>query len=395
MRVLRSRVVWGFLIFNVLGGVLYVGGALLVAYMRSFGSTPEQVGWVLGAGWMASVLGAFSGGHLSDRLGARRTVLLSVTLTTVGLLVQALACDWLSAGAGHVLVMGTWAMQWASGMALLNQEVGEATGSALGLVNTAFNAAAIPGAALTGLVSTRWDWSTLYLGKVATYLLALPVLFVLMPRGKAQSERVRSGLPWRHVLAQRALLWVCAGILLVTLLGYCYAFYPYYVQERFGADVKNLALFEALYNAVWLLSNWPAGWLADRIGRGRVAMAGWMLMGVAWLLFPLSRWLSHAYVLYALYCLGNSVGFYAAVFAQDVADERFKGRAAGLFQSSMHLGSALGNAAGGMLWQRLGAEFSFLLSFVGHMLASTLLLWAGRIRGSVHAQPAATIPADD
>ncbi len=55
------------------------------------------------------------------------------------------------------------------------------------------------------------------------------------------------------------------------------------------------------------------------------------------------------YLLYSLYCLGNSLGFYASVFALDVAPERFKGRAVGLFDAAMYSGSALGDGAGGLL----------------------------------------------
>jgi len=109
-------------------------------------------------------------------------------------------------------------------------------------------------------------------------------------------------------------------------------------------------------NAVWTLSNWPAGVLADRVGRGWAAMTGYALMGVAWLLFPLAPSLFAIYMLYSLYCLGNSMGFYASVFALDVAPERFKVLAVGFFDAIMYSGSALGDGAGGMLWQRWGAR---------------------------------------
>jgi predicted MFS family arabinose efflux permease len=80
-----------------------------------------------------------------------------------------------------------------------------------------------------------------------------------------------------------------------------------------------------------------------------------------------------------VYCLGNSVGLYASVFAQDLAPEQLRGRAVGLFNTAMYLGSAFGDGAGGLLWQRLGAYFSFALA-AGSSFVASLLLLLGRKR---------------
>lgn len=54
MKALRNRAVLAFFLFNLLAGMLYVGGALLVSFMRSFGTTPAQLGLILSAGWGAA-----------------------------------------------------------------------------------------------------------------------------------------------------------------------------------------------------------------------------------------------------------------------------------------------------------------------------------------------------
>ncbi len=41
---LRNRAVVAFLLFNILAGILFVGGALLVSFMRSFSTMPSQLG---------------------------------------------------------------------------------------------------------------------------------------------------------------------------------------------------------------------------------------------------------------------------------------------------------------------------------------------------------------
>jgi len=379
LRALRNRVVLAFLLFNVLAGILFVGGALLVSFMRSFGTTPSQLGLILGAGWGASVLGALSGGALADRIGPRRTVLLTTAVVAGALLGKALSRHWLQAGICHLLGMGAQAALFPSAVVLLKGTVEEEVGSSLGFLNTAFSVIAIPGAVLTGWVVGRHGWSVLFLGKFATYLVVLPLLVLLLPEiiGRAGKQEEARGV-WLEALAHPPLLLVCASVFVVTVGGYVHAYYPYFVQERFAADVSGLALFDSLYNAVWMLSNWPAGVLADRVGRGRVALMGYGVTGVAWFLFPFAPSLLVTYLLYSLYCLGNSLGFYASVFALDVAPERFKGRAVGLFDAAMYSGSALGDGAGGLLWQHWGARFSFVLAGGAYLFGTLLLALGGR-----------------
>lgn len=381
MKTLRNRTVLAFLLFNLLAGALYVGGALLVTFMRSFGTTPAQLGWILAAGWGASGLGALAGGQLADNVGPRRTVLLSAALVAAALLGKSLARHWLQAGAWYLVGMSAQAALFPAGMALLRDAVGDKLGSSWGFLNTALSAAAIPGAALTGWMVSRWDWPVLFLGKFATYLVALPVLFLLLPEVKRQLREEGQKARWQEALACPALLWVCASVFVVTLGGYCHAFYPYFVQEQFTADVRKLAVFDSIYNGVWMLSNWPAGLLADQLGRGRMAMMGYGLMGLAWLFFPLGPSLSLLYLFYAVYCLGNSIGFYASIFAQDVAPAGYKGRAVGLFNATMHLGTSLGDGAGGLLWQKWGARFSFALAAAANLLGASLLFGARERRG--------------
>jgi predicted MFS family arabinose efflux permease len=375
MEVLRNRAVLALLAFNALAGVLFVGGALLVSFMRSFGTTPSQLGLILGMGWGASVMGSLTGGHFADKIGPKRAVLVTVFLVSLGLLGKAFSRTWLQAGVCHLLTVATQAALFPGAVTLLGFIVEERVGSALGFLNTVLSLVAIPGAAITGLVVKHWGWSALFVRKFALYLASLALLAVMLPEANGRRERATErGGGWRVALSHPGLLLVCASVFVVTLGGYCYAFYPYFIQERFPADASALALFDSLYNGVWTLSNWPAGMVADKIGRGIIAAMGYGLTGLAWFLFPRSPSLPLTYLVYGLYCLGNSMGFYASVFAMDVSPEELKGRAVGLFNASMYLGSALGDTVGGILWQRWGAIPSFLLASAAYLVGALLLV---------------------
>jgi predicted MFS family arabinose efflux permease len=173
--------------------------------------------------------------------------------------------------------------------------------------------------------------------------------------------------PLRHIYAALA-----AG----TVLSYAPSFLAY--DQRLAGRPLALACFPSIYNAVWLLSNWPAGVLGDKLGCWKVVVSGYALASLAWLLFPWPRETVHLYLLYSLYCLGNSAGSYAEVLVMKHAPQGEQGRAMGLLDVFRFAGSAIGEGCGGLLWRILGAEASYILTALGMGLACILVLKASQ-----------------
>jgi len=79
-----------------------------------------------------------------------------------------------------------------------------------------------------------------------------------------------------------------------------------------------MGVFDSVYALVWMISNYPAGWLSDAIGRRRVIAMGFLLMGIAWAPFSLPKNLIWLYILYGLYSVGNSMGYFTTALAMDI-----------------------------------------------------------------------------
>lgn len=192
------------------------------------------------------------------------------------------------------------------------------------------------------------------------------------------------------LLRNAALRYICASVVVVTVLGYAPSFPAY--DPRLGGSPQVLSRFPAIYNAAWLLSSWPAGLLGDRLGRWRIVIGGYALMGLAWLLFPWPQGATLLYPLYALYCLGNSAGFYATLLAMECVSQDEQGRAVGAFDTCMLVGAAVGEG-GGLFWGVLGAGPSYLLPALGTGLGCLLLLKGKSARPTPSAPPAPSLPA--
>lgn len=374
IRTLRHPTVLALAFFQVCAGLLEVGTALFGAFMLSLKAGPEVMGLVLGIGWGAAALGSLFGGQLADRLGARGTLLGGVALTTLGLVVEGISPTWPVAASGFLLIQGAQMASHPAILRLVEEAAPGQTGNAVGFLDTVYSLVAVGGALLAGWLAEAAGWPAVFLSKAGLYLLALLPMFVLLPRGRpAVSPETQPGKwGWPTLLQNAPLSHICAAVVVVTVLGYAPSFLAY--DPRLGGSPQVLSRFPAIYNAAWLLSSWPAGLLGDRIGRWRIVIGGYALMGLAWFLFPWPQEVMLLYLLYAFYCLGNSAGSYATLLAMECVPREKEGRAVGLFNTCMVAGAAAGEGCGGLLWGGLGAGPSYLLAALGMGLGCLLLI---------------------
>ncbi len=390
MQVLGHPTVLALAFFQLCAGLLEVGTALFGAFMLSLKAGPEAMGLVLGSGWGVAALGSLLGGQLADRVGARTTLLGSVALTTLGLVVEGLSPSWPVAASGFLLIQGAQMASHPAVLRVVEEAASGRTGNAVGFLDTVYSLVAIGGALRAGWLAEAAGWPVVFLSKAGLYLLALLPMFALVPHGRAAhpSEVPHGKQEWPALLRNTSLRYVCASVAAITVLGYAPAFLAY--DPRMPSP-QVLSRFPAIYNAACLLSSWPAGLLGDRIGRRKIVIGGYGLMGLAWLLFPWPREVSLLYLLYALYGLGNSAGFYATLLAMECVPQEAQGRVVGLLDTCMLAGAAIGEGCGGLLWSGLGAGPSYLLASLGMGLGCLLLL-RGRPAQSTPSAPPAPFP---
>ena len=129
-----------------------------------------------------------------------------------------------------------------------------------------------------------------------------------------------------------------------------------FLKRDLHAPDRMLAYAFAVSMVAWMLVVWPAGWLADRVGRKPLLVAGWTIMAVRLGLVSMVQSPAMAVANQALDGLGNGLfAVLAAAWVTDrLADPRRSGEAQVIVGTCLVFGSAIGPAAAGFLVGPLG-----------------------------------------
>ncbi|MCS6900974.1 MAG: MFS transporter [Myxococcales bacterium] len=150
--------------------------------------------------------------------------------------------------------------------------------------------------------------------------------------------------------------------------------------EELGAPTSRVALFWALLSGVRALSGFPGGLLADRIGRTRSLMLGWLLYAVAYGIMASAPSLTiflPGFFAYGLF-YGFTEGAERAIVAT-LAPRPVLGAAFGRFHMITGIAMLPSNLIFGLAWDRWGGPVCLAVSATGSLLAlGTLALWSRR-----------------
>lgn len=151
-------------------------------------------------------------------------------------------------------------------------------------------------------------------------------------------------------------------------------------QER-GLSLLQVMAMLMTFNLVYSVLSGPLGALSDRLGRRRLIIGGWLVYGLVYLGFALSRTGWQVWALFGLYGIyyAATEGVAKALVADLVPPEQH-GTAYGLYNAAVGLAAFPASFIAGLLWQGVGAWGGFGASapfFFGAFLAllASLLFW--------------------
>lgn len=318
-------------------------------------------------------------GRLADRTGRRKPLIISGYLVAacsrIGI---AVATVWQASLFFRSSDRVGKGLRTAPRDALLAESVGpEVRGRAFGLHRAADTAGAVVGVSLAlgalALLGTSPQGIVLA-GALIGLTTVAPLLLVRELPAPLPGEATRVEPPspmFRRFVALAALFAVGE------------VSYMFFVLRATGSTTEAGAVgLYLLFNVVYLGAAYPAGRLADRIGKPRVLLAGWTLFAIAAAILILPPTLPLAIAAFTTLGLGFA-GFESVqrALAADLAGRAGRSTRLGLFHGAIGLSTVAGGLAAGLLWDHIGEWATFAWGAGVALVASLALAFAFFPRG--------------
>ena len=363
---------------------------VLPLYAETLGAAPSQVGLILSFHALAQLLFLPAWGFVSDRIGRRPVILVSLAGTALSFLVLAVATSIGVIYAGRLL-SGFFAASVGAAQAVvtdITEEEDRAHG--MGMVGAAVGLGMVLGPAMGGAVAAWhpqapfWVVAALSAINFVSACIWLPETLQRSGRPARWGElgRLLVPAPLRLVAAvhdRRIALYLVVFLLVFTALGVLESMAPLLLSHRYAAPVLEVALVFACLGIVFVFTQGvllrP---LVERFGEPRLVLVGLVAMGLALAAMVVAPGLAAFYPIVAVFGAGMGVAFptFTSLFSRACEAEQ-AGELLAESQAVGMTGRMLGPFAAGHVVERV----SYTAPFAGAaaiVAAALLLIWVAR-----------------
>jgi multidrug resistance protein len=340
---------------------------ILPLYAKTFQAAEWQIGLLLGCYSFMQFLASPVLGYISDRVGRKPVLLVSLIGSAIGYAVMASAGSLTMLFVARIIAGICGASVGTAAAYIADITPPENRSRRMGLIGAAFGVGFVLGPAIGGILSQFWTKGPFWFGAGLALLNAIAVLLILpepekhvkrsearMPAGTDVVDQTGSGgIPVLVVTYFVAI----AGFAIVTMI------YPQVLDRRFSltpAQISMVFVFLGLVGA--FIQGGAIGRMAKRFGDYKLAATGLLLMAISMVVMPFA----HNMPLFLVFTFGLAAGNSLAqptlmAMASRLAATTAQGRVIGTVQSAGSLGRVVGPSAGGVMlgWDRLGPNLAY------------------------------------
>ena len=364
--------------------------SLLPVFLVSvLGASAFTIGLIEGVAESAALIVKVFSGTLSDYMGRRKVLAvmgyglgalskpLFAIATSAGMVFTARFVDRIGKG-----IRGAPRDALVADLAPL-----EVRGAAYGLRQALDTVGAFTGPLLAVGLMLLWnnDFRTVFWVAVIPGVLAVALLlFGVREPDRAPREKRINPIHWRELKRLSGDYWWVVVIgAIFTLARFSEAFLILRAQQG-GLPLAWIPLVLVAMNLVYATSAYPFGSLSDRISHTRLLMLGLVVLIGADLVLAFADAWEAVFLGVALWGLhmGITQGLLATMVA-DTAPPDLRGTAFGFFNLLSGLTMLVASALAGLLWDRLGASFTFYAGVFFCVIALGAIAVKG-LRGQAH-----------
>ncbi len=352
----NKRLQFGVLFFALFIDMLGFGIVMpiLPHYAEVLGAPAWQIGWLMGVFSLAQLMMLPFWGHLSDRIGRKPILMISMMGTAIGYLIMGVA------GSMLVMLLGR-ALDGAAGgnMSVIQASVAdiakpEERAGMMGKLGAAYGIGFIFGPALGGWAAYHWGGAVPML--IGACLAALNVFLILaiLPESLKENKIKQEEHPsfWKileHVDKKKYLLTVMTFFCFVVGFSMMMTLLALFFYHRYDVNELKVGYVYTMFGVVAIIIEGGLfGFLSKKFSNRRLANVGGMILVIAAFFMPLTWSASVAVVCCFLLAIGDSLLTPALpTIVSQSSNERWQGAAFGFYQSAGCLARCIGPVMAG------------------------------------------------
>ena len=335
---------------------------------QELGFSLPEVGWIMTAYGLGSILGTWLGGKITDQIGYYPVIMVSLFLGGIGFIgVQYVSSYWEFCIAVFVLMFLIDAHRPAVFIAAENYSKPKNLTRSIALIRLAINLGFSIGPMLGGIIIARISYSALFWIDGLTCVGAVIALyFALKPKKRSLESKPELAVKHGPPPLKNKIYMLFFGIMVISSITFVqyFSLVPLYYSEAYNLteDVIGWLLF--LNGAIIVVAEMPlVGWL-ERI---KIPQATAMAWGMVFLAFSFLIFnLAHGFYILIIGMLFMTIGEMIAspfsnALALKIAPKGRKGSYMGLFSMSFSISHVVGHNAGMNMANTLGYNNTWLI----------------------------------
>lgn len=350
---------------------------------KSLNFTLSDVGWIMSAFGLGSVIGSWLGGKLTDQIGYYKVMVFSLLATGVLFIALQYLTTFPLFCAGIFMVMLVADMfRPAMFVALSAYSKPENKTRSVTLIRLAINLGFSAGPAIGGLIITTLSYSGLFwVDGVSCMLAAIVLVNVLHPKKAKPLDEIKTENP-KSVYQDKSFL-----IFLVAMMLFGIVFLQYFsTMPIYYRDAHHLSEFEIgiLLGAngflIFLFEMPLIKWLENTtFTKSGLMLFGAVLMGSSFIILTFTSWGGITILGMLLMTFGEMIAFpFSNAFAMDRAKKGNQGEYMALYSIAFSVAHIFGHNAGLQMTNTFGFDTTWYFITALAVLCVVLLFILGR-----------------